>query len=284
MAISEKLQSLVAEMPDPSGVGMLTDNIDKEKTDRAVAAIFQGGRENFLGLIEMLGEPGTEENVKPHYALHCVLNRALIVNDDSAQRTFCEVLAANLNGDLSTDNKAFLCQELQWAGGKESIEALGTLLLDEDLVEQATMTLIAIGGSNACGQFDKALPEAKGKCRLNVIHGLAALAHCQNLSVFREALGDTDPEVRIVAGVGIAKTAPVGPVPAAIDELIKAADGSSGWERIQQTKNCLILAEGLLENGKKDEAAKIYKHLRATRTDPSEEYIRDIAEKALAAA
>ena len=146
------------------------------------------------------------------------------------------------------------------------------------------MTLIAIGGSNACGQFDKALPEAKGKCRLNVLHGLATLGHCQSLSVFREALGDTDPEVRIVAGVGIAKTAPVGPVPAAIDELIKAADGSSGWERIQQTKNCLILAEGLLENGKKDEAAKIYKHLRATRTDPSEEYIRDIAEKALAAA
>ena len=54
--------------------------------EAAVAAIFAGGRDNVQGLIEMLGEPGSEENVKPHYALHCVVNHSLIVDDEKPAR------------------------------------------------------------------------------------------------------------------------------------------------------------------------------------------------------
>lgn len=61
MAVSDKLKSLVAEMPDPDDRGMLTANIDKEKIEKAVAAILEGGRQNTQGLIEMLGEPGSPE-------------------------------------------------------------------------------------------------------------------------------------------------------------------------------------------------------------------------------
>jgi hypothetical protein len=43
------------------------------------------------------------------------------------------------------------------------------------------------------------------------------------------------------------------------------------------------LAERLLAAGKKAESQKIYAHLQKTRSDPSERYIRDAAEKALAA-
>ena len=56
-----------------------------------------------------------------------------------------------------------------------------------------------------------------------------------------------------------------------------------GWERIQAGKHCLVLAEKLTASGKKVEAAKIYTHLRDTRTDPSEKYIREAAERGLAA-
>jgi hypothetical protein len=48
-------------MPDPDGRGMFTENIDKEKIDKAIALIHEGGRENIEGLIDMLGEPGTKE-------------------------------------------------------------------------------------------------------------------------------------------------------------------------------------------------------------------------------
>ena len=52
-----------------------------------------------------------------------------------------------------------------------------------------------------------------------------------------------------------------------------------GWERIQATKHCLVLAEKLTAAGKKAEAAKIYDYLRDSRKDPHEKYIRDLAEK-----
>ena len=278
MAVSEKLKALVDQMPDPDGRGMFTENIDKEKIEKAIAQIHQGGQANVQGLVEMLGEPGTEENVKPHYALHCLANHVLVVKDDSA-RQLSETLAANLGGDLSNYNKAFLCQELQWAGRKEATAALGKLLLDEELTEPASMALAAIG-VGAAEQFRAALPKAEGKCRLNIVDGLAALADPQSAAALKGALKDPDREVRLAAGAGLARIGDAG----AADLLLKAADVEPGWERIQATKHCLVLAEKLMAAGKKSEAGKIYTHLRDTRRDPSEKYIRDAAEKALAVA
>ena len=57
MAISEKLKALVDQMPDPDARGMYCTDIDKDKIEKAIAEIQQGGKENILGLIEMLGRP-----------------------------------------------------------------------------------------------------------------------------------------------------------------------------------------------------------------------------------
>ena len=66
MAISEKLKALVDEMPNPDTRGMYCTDIDKDKIEKAVAQIQQGGKENILGLIEMLVPPGEGDDVKPH--------------------------------------------------------------------------------------------------------------------------------------------------------------------------------------------------------------------------
>ena len=278
MAISEELKALVDQMPDPDGKGMLTENIDKEKIEKAVAEIHRGGRENVLGLIEMLGEPGSEENVKPHYALHCLANHVLIIKDENARRQFAETLASQLGSDLSTYNKAFLCQELQWAGRREVVGALGKLLTDEELCDPAAMALTAIA-DGAAEELRRAVPAAKGRCRLAIVDALAALADAGSAGVFKDALKDADREVRLAAGAGLARIGDAG----SIDLLLKAADCQPGWERIRQTKHCMVLAEKLAAAGKASEAGKIYSHLRSTRTDASEKYIRDAAEKALAA-
>ncbi len=277
MAVSEKLRALVDQMPNPDDRGMYCKDINKDKIEKAVAEIHKGGRENVLGLVEMLGEPGAAENVKPHYALHCVANYTL-VTEGEGRKELCETLASQLdNDDLSTFNKGYLCQELQWAGRKEAAPALGKLLLNEDLVEPAAMALAGIGGEEAIKQLREALPKAKGKCRLNIIDGLAALADAGSAKAFKEALKDTDREVRIAAGAGLAKIGDA----AAVDDLIEAAGAEPGWERIQATKNCLVLAEKLAADGKMDAAKKIYNYLRESRKDPSEKYVKDQAEKAL---
>lgn len=278
MAVSEQLKALVAQMPDPDGRGMFCENIDKEKIETALAAIARGGRDNVRGLIEMLGEPGSEQDAKPHYALHNVANHTLITKNEQARRELCEVLAAELSGQHSNYVKAFLCQTLQRAGRGEAAAALGKLLTDEELCDPAAMALVAIK-AGAAEQLRGALPKATGRCRLVIVHSLAALADAGAAEAFQQALQDSNREVRIAAGAGLAK---LGDAKAA-EALLKAADVAPGWERIQATKHCLMLAEKLTAAGKKDAAARIYQRLRATRTDKSEKYIRDAAEKALAA-
>ena len=275
MAISEKLKALVGQLPEPDDRGMLTVDIDKGKIEHTVAEIASGGREQVLGLIEMLGEPGSQENVKPHYALHCLANHVLTTGDERARKELCETMATQLDVELSSYNKAFLCQELQWAGGKEAAASLGKLLLDEELVEPATMALSAIG-DGAAEHFRAALPQVRGKCRLNVIQGLGAVGDTQSVDALKQALSDPNREVRLAAGWGLARMGDAGSVGA----LLKAADVKPGWERIQATKHCLVLAEILEAAGRKDLARKIHRHLRDTRQDVGQDYIRDAAKAA----
>ncbi len=279
MAVSDKLKALVDQMPDPDGRGMFTQNIDKEKIDKAVAAICEGGADNVRGLVEMLAEPGTVEDAKPHYALHCVVNHTLVVKDEKARKAFCDVLAAELAGEHSDYNRSFLCQTLGWAGRREAVDALGGLLLNEALCDPAAMALAAIK-DGASDVLRGAASKAKGRCRLAIIDALAALADAGSAGILKDALDDPDREVRIAAGAGLAK---IGDASAA-NLLIEAAKAEPGWERIQATKNCMVLAEKLAAAGKKGDAEQIYKFLRDTRKDASEQYVREAAEKALAEA
>jgi HEAT repeat protein len=279
MPATEHLKALIDQMPNPDKAGMFSVGIDKDKIEAAIAEIHKGGKENVLGIIEMLGEPGSDRDVKPHYALHGLMNHVLVVKDEKARKEYCDVLAGQLTSDRSKYIRGYLCQELQWAGRQEVCPALGKLLLDEELADPAAMALVAIR-EGAAEVLRAALPQAKGRCRLAIVHGLAALGDAPSAAVFKDALADADREVRIAAGRGLAKLGDAG----ALDALLKAADGEPGWERIQQTKHCLVLAEKLLAAGKKDEALKIYRHLRDTRTDPAEKYLCDAAEKAIAAA
>jgi hypothetical protein len=276
MAASEQLKTLVAQMPDPDDRNMFTKNIDKERIEGAIAQIEEGGRESVRGLVDLLDTPGSAADVKPHYALHCLGNRALLTRNEKARREFCQTMAGELGSNRSTYVKSFLCQELQWAGRKEATPALGKLLSHEELSAPAAMALVAIG-EGAAEQFRAAWPNAKGKCRLNILHGLAATGDRESADLLRKAMGDEDAEIRLTAGWGLAR---LGDAEAG-GLLIQAADASAGWARIKATQHCLVLAENLAAAGRKKEAAQIYQHLVNTRTDPTEAYIREAATRGL---
>ena len=278
MATSDQLKALVNEMPDPDKRGMYCTDIDKDKIEKAIAEIHKGGKQNVLGLIDMLVEPGQGDDVKPHYALHCLGNYLLQIKDEPARRQFAETLAAQLGGSRPKQVQAYLCQELQWAGRKEAATALGKLLVDQDLSAPAAMALVAIR-DGAAQQFRAALPNATGKCKLNIVQGLGAVGDVQSVDALKASLADTDREIRLTAGWALARLGDAG----SVEVLIKAAGADQGWERIQATKHCLVLAEKLQAAGNKELPAKIYAYLRDTRKDPHEKYVRDAAEKALAA-
>lgn len=280
MAVTEQLKNLVDQMPNPDGRGMYTDNIDKGKVEKAAAAIAEGGKKNLLGLIEMLGEPGSAENTKPHYALHCVVNYTLVVGNEKLRMDFCEAMASQLqNKDLHPYNRAYLCHELQWAGRDEACVALGKVLLDKDVTDAAATALAAIGGERAASQLRAAAAKAEGKAKLNMIDALAALAEPKSAATFTDALNDKDREVRIAAAVGLANLGQAD----AVESLISAANSAKGWERTQATKACLVLAENLAAAGNKNASKRVYQQLQKTRTDKSEQHIREAAQRGLAA-
>jgi HEAT repeat protein len=278
MAASRDLKALVDAMPDPDARGMYCTDIDKVKIEKTVAEIAKGGKDNVLAIIDMLGEPGSDQDVKPHYALHCLANYVLQSKDETARAEFSAAVASQLSGGRSKYVRGFLCQELQWAGRREAVPALAKLLLDEELADPAAMALVAIR-DGAAEALRAALPSARGRCRLVILHSLAALADRQAIDMFQRALHDSDREVRLAAGAGLARIGAA----KATEALLKAADVPPGWERIQQTKHCLVLAEKLAAAGKKTEAARIYGHLRSSRSGPAEEYVRQAAERGLAA-
>ena len=280
MAITEQLKNLVDQMPDADRKGMLTGEMNKQQIEKAVAAIAKGGRENILGIIEMLAEPGSPDDVNPHYALHCVVNHALITRDENMRKEFCEAIASQLgNKKLHPVNREYLCQELQWAGGDEACEALGSVLLDEDVTDAAATALVAIGGERAASQLRTAAGKAEGKARLNLIDALAAVADAQSADTLQAALKDKDREVRIAAAIGLANIGDA----RATEPIFQAAEAAEGWERTQTTKACLVLAEKLAAAGKSDQARKIYQRLQKTRTDKTEQHIRDAVKIGLAA-
>ncbi len=275
-SVPEQLRELVEQMPDPDKSGRLTGNIDKEKIGRAIERIYQGGAQYVTGLLDMLGPPGSAEEVKPGYALHCLVNYTLIKGDESGRCRICQLLAKALGEERPVYVKRFICQELQWAGRAEAVPALGTLLLDPALVEPATMALMAIG-RDAAGQFLAAVPQAKGKCRLNVVQGLAATGTERTLPVLRDALSDGDRDVRLAAAWGLARLADKH----GAGKLLAAANGAEGWERIQMAKHCLVLAEKLAAKGDKAAAKQIYQTLKKNHSRPGDKHIAAAAQRGL---
>ena len=275
---SSALAELINRLPNPDKRGLLS-NIDKEIVDSVVSQIYEGGRKSLLALIGMLIEPGLGDDFKPRYALHCLAVQMCKSNEEKSRRLFTRTLAMQLGGDKPKAVQKYLIRQLQVAGGKEVAPALGKMLEDEGLYEPAAQALVAIG-DGAAEQLRNTLPKVRGKAKLTIIQNLGVVRDAESVGALKNALGDDDREIRLTAGWALANIGDAG----SSDLLLKAANAGGAYERVTATKACLLLAERLLEAGKKEPAVKIYTHLRDTRSGPDESYISDAAEKGLATA
>jgi len=269
------VHEIVNQLPEPDDRGLYSQ-IDENIVDRVIALLQQGGRESLLALIDMIKEPGNHEDYKAHYALHCLAVEVCKATGDRKRRRFAETLASQIGGQRPKAVQKYLVQQLQVAGRREVAGTLGALLTDEELCEPAAQALTAIR-EGALAQFRKALAKAKGKCRLTIIQNLGVLQDDRSVVALRQGLKDSDPEMRIAAGWALGNVGDSG----SWELLCQAAKSSKGWERIQMTKACLLLAEKYVEQGKKNEAKKIYQQLRETLKDSSDHYVQEVLLTAL---
>jgi HEAT repeat protein len=274
--MAESLQALVDQMPVPSERGIL-NNIDRDVVNKALDELQSGGADAVRSLADLLKEPGQGDDGKARYALHALAVRVGGKSEEDRKR-FAESLAGALGGERPKAVKEFIARELQVCGGLEVVPALGKLLLDGELCEAAAAALVAIGGDVAATEMRRAVGDANGKQRLTLVQDLGVLRDKAALEAIKRATTDDDAEIRTVAVWALANIG----VPGGVAACLAASEKATGYERIQAAKSCLLLAERLGGAGAKAEAQKVLEHVRKTRSDESEQYLRDIADRELA--
>ncbi|MBN2506848.1 MAG: HEAT repeat domain-containing protein [Verrucomicrobia bacterium] len=265
--------------PDKLGRPSKFTGPDPNKAEALFAEALAGGTTSLAELIRLIRPPGHPDfkSFKAEYFLHGLAVHAARPGREPARALLVNTLAAQLaNPQLPNPVRAFLARELQFVGDATAAAALGRLLADDTLCDPAAAALVAIR-DGAAAQFLAAWPSAHGRRRLVIIQSLAALRDPTGLPTLRQALADPHPDVRHTAAWGLAQLAS----PAAIPDLLKAADAADPFERIQSTHACMLLAERLAGAGNTSAATRIYTHLRNTRTHPKEHYLRDAAQKAM---
>ena len=261
----------------------LVEKLPAQTTAEAHAVyeeILKGAPASLLELTRMVQVPEKDNDAKVRYALHGLAHYVKRPGAEAQRKEFVAALLRQLDSDLPKSVKGFLIRQLHLAGGREAIEGIGKRLLDPELSEYAAQALLAIGDRAAVEQFRKALPKAKGPVRLTIIQDLGVLKAAKGLKEVRDALSDSDREVRLTAAFALANSADE----AAIEPLLKASETKSPYERSQVTENLLLLARRLGEAGKSAEAERICRHLLRTRTAEGEVHARCAALMTLARA
>jgi HEAT repeat protein len=271
----DSIQALVDQMPAPTERGIL-NKIDRDAVYKALDELTSGGADAVRGLVELLVEPGRGDDGKARYAIHALAVQASGLSDDARKR-FAESLAAALAGDRAKAVKEFVVRELQVCAGAEVATALGNLLADEELCEPAAQALAAIGGGAAAAELRRAVGESQGKQRLTIVQNLGVLRDKDSLDAVKSATTDDNADIRTVAVWALANIGEPGGVAA----CLAASEKATSYERIQAAKSCLLLAERLRGGGHKSEAQQVLDHVRKTRTDESEQYLRNIADREL---
>ncbi len=265
--------------PDRSGAASKFTGPDPATAEKIFAAILSGGRDSIVELLELVREPSDADykNYKPGYVLHGLVIYAGRAGQENQRRLLATTLAAQLDSDKhSKAVKAFLVRELRVLGGKESVDALGQQLLDDELCGDAAQALLSIHDGVA-PRFRSALEKSKGRNRVTLIQALGVLRDADSVPALKKALTDEDRDLRRTAAWALANIGD----PSSADALLKSGDGTEGWERTEATKACLLLAEKLAATNHKSQASRIYAHLRDTRTDATERHVREAAERAL---
>jgi len=274
---TQDVAALVDRMPALDKRGTLTGPKWADAAE-VFDAILEGGKASVATVVGMLKEVDDGDDWKARYVLHGVAVYVCRPDKREKREPFTRALAAELGGDRPKAVQGFLIRQLQVAGGKEVVEKLGTFLADEELHEYAAQALQSIR-QGAAEQFRQALPKLTGKQRLTALQAVGVLRDAASLDALQKAATDADVQVRTTALWGLASLGAA----EAVGTLLKAADVSEVHERHKATHACLVLAEKLRAAGRKDDAIRIYRHLRDTRTEDSEKYVRESAEQALKA-
>ncbi len=260
-APADGLTALVKALPEVNnGRYVGPDRADAEKL---WDEIWKGGAESVSALVDMVDAAGPGKDFQPSYALHGLVTHLGQPGRDKDRRLLVDALAATLAGEKKATTKAIVLRELLHARGREAIPAIGKLLLDAELCEYASQALFSFGGDAAAAELRR-VAKVAGKTRMTVLRGLGELRDHKAIPLLRQALADSDRDMRVVAADALAEIGD----PSIAGALFQAVSASSILEKGMMRGACLRLARRLVEENRQNDAEALLLKLWDSASDP----------------
>ena len=166
--------------------------------------------------------------------------------DAGARKDLETRLAAVLAGDAPQAAKDFACRKLSLIGTAASVPALAELLGDEKLSHMGRYALERMPCDEAVAAMRGALSKVSGKLKVGVINSLGVRRDAASTGALVGLLKDGDKEVAAAAAAALGAIGS----PEAAKALLPVHQAAPDA--------CLVCAEQLLADGKKDAAKAIY--------------------------
>lgn len=175
---------------------------------------------------------------------------------DPKQRDAVEQrLIRTLGSASSRDGKEFICRQLRTIGTGRSVTALEPLLADGELSHMARYALGCIEDASAGAALHRALGKTEGKLKAGIINTLASSRYAKALPDIAALITSSD---KTVAWSAVEALAWIGNSDAAA-ALESARRTAKGEQRLQINGALLKCAARLVTDGRKTEAARIYR-------------------------
>lgn len=172
-------------------------------------------------------------------------------------------LVGILTNTSSTEfQKAKACMRAGELAKKEAVPALAALLADEKMAMYARYGLEPIKDSSADDALRAAMGKLKGNLQIGVINSIAKRRDAKAIPALAKLMYGTDAEVARASASALGHVGG----PAAMKELQAAMVKATGMVKMAVGDACLVCAERLLEDGKRDMAMTMYASLTGPET------------------
>lgn len=169
------------------------------------------------------------------------------------------LLAVLNDSGASEFKKAKACQRIGEAGFKEAVPALVALLSDDHLSTYARYGLEPIANPSVDDALRAALPRLKGKYLIGVINSISKRRDAKATPALVKLMHEQDVETARAAASAIGHIGGL----TAVRDLRAALPKTQGAVRVAVADACLVCAERLLSEGKRDDALALYASMTA---------------------
>lgn len=184
------------------------------------------------------------------------IDQAVIAShSDEAQRKELELrLTEVLTSDVSRDAKDYACRKLRIIGTAASVPTLAALLSNKELAHMARFALERNPAPEAAQAMRDAMPKLTGALKIGIISSLGVRRDAQSVEPLAGLLGDSDPAIACAAAIALGdiRSSKAG-------TALSGAKAVSAKVKPAVADASLFCAEGLLAEGKKDEALAMFK-------------------------